>query len=83
MRVVFEGNTNVVKEFTLAYGGMAVVTVMPTKTMASVVGRWVLSLSESSIYRTVPQIIIWGTGFSPIDFEKKFILEIGHYCRVK
>ena len=42
MRVVFEGNTNVVKEFTLAYGGMAVVTVMPTKTMASVVGRWVL-----------------------------------------
>ncbi|KAH3859121.1 hypothetical protein DPMN_101836, partial [Dreissena polymorpha] len=39
MRVVFEGNTNVVKEFTLAYGGMAVVTVMPTKTMASVVGR--------------------------------------------
>ncbi|WAR00696.1 XDH-like protein [Mya arenaria] len=39
MRVVFEDNTNVIKELSLAYGGMAITTVMPTRTMTEVIGR--------------------------------------------
>ncbi|XP_053396021.1 xanthine dehydrogenase/oxidase-like isoform X1 [Mercenaria mercenaria] len=37
--VVFEDNSNVIKKLSLAYGGMAITTIMPTRTMAAVVGR--------------------------------------------
>ncbi|KAL3874744.1 hypothetical protein ACJMK2_037715 [Sinanodonta woodiana] len=39
MRVLFEENTNVVKEMALAFGGMAPTTVMAKQTMNNVVGR--------------------------------------------
>ena len=39
MCVKFEENSNVIKELRLAYGGMAVTTMMPVKTMTEVVGR--------------------------------------------
>jgi xanthine dehydrogenase iron-sulfur cluster and FAD-binding subunit A len=37
--VQFEDNSNVIKKLSLAYGGMSVITVMPTKTMSAAVGR--------------------------------------------
>lgn len=40
MRVLFEDDTDVIKEMSLAYGGMAATTVIPRKTMAAVVGRF-------------------------------------------
>ena len=39
IRVLFEPNTNVVKEMALAFGGMAITTVMATTAMKKVVGR--------------------------------------------
>ncbi|WAR00721.1 XDH-like protein [Mya arenaria] len=39
MLVEFEDNSNVIKELSLAYGGMAITTVMPTRTLTEVVGR--------------------------------------------
>ncbi|XP_052058893.1 xanthine dehydrogenase/oxidase-like isoform X1 [Mytilus californianus] len=38
-RVLFEDNTNVIKEMAMAFGGMAPTTVMAVKTMKEVVGR--------------------------------------------
>ncbi|XP_067680306.1 xanthine dehydrogenase/oxidase-like [Haliotis asinina] len=41
MRVVFEEDSDIIKELYLAYGGMAPMTIMATKTMKSLVGsRW-------------------------------------------
>jgi len=42
MRVMFQENSNIVKELTLAYGGMAITTVMPTQSMKAAVGRYAL-----------------------------------------
>lgn len=39
IRVMFEDNSHVIKELSLAYGGMAPITAMASKTMAAVVGR--------------------------------------------
>lgn len=43
-RVLFEDNTNVIKEMAMAFGGMAPTTVMAVKTMKEVVGRYVLNI---------------------------------------
>ncbi|XP_076100385.1 xanthine dehydrogenase/oxidase-like isoform X2 [Mytilus galloprovincialis] len=46
-RVLFEDNTNVIKEMSMAFGGMAPTTVMAVKTMKEVVGRkWDESLID-------------------------------------
>ena len=39
IRVLFEENSNIIKEMAFGYGGMAPITVMATKTMAAVVGK--------------------------------------------
>ena len=39
MRVVFEEKSNIIKEMSMAFGGMAPITVMPVNTMKSVVGK--------------------------------------------
>ncbi|KAJ8309320.1 hypothetical protein KUTeg_014194 [Tegillarca granosa] len=39
MKVVFENNSNVIKDMALAFGGMAPTTVMAVKTMKQVIGR--------------------------------------------
>ncbi|KAK3093911.1 hypothetical protein FSP39_021700 [Pinctada imbricata] len=39
IRVLFEPNSNVVKEMALAFGGMAITTVMATKAMKNAIGR--------------------------------------------
>lgn len=39
IRVLFEENSNIIKEVAFGYGGMAPITVMATKTMAAIVGR--------------------------------------------
>jgi len=53
MRVMFEAGTDVVKEVSLAYGGMAPTTVMAKKTMKALVGksvtkRWLCFLLKDS-----------------------------------
>ena len=39
IRVLFEENSNIIKEMAFGYGGMAPITVMAIKTMAAVVGK--------------------------------------------
>ena len=39
MRVVFEENSNVIKEMSMAFGGMAPITVMAVNTMKAVVDK--------------------------------------------
>ena len=39
IRVLFEDNSNIIKEMAFGYGGMAPITVMATKTMAAIVGK--------------------------------------------
>ena len=40
MRVMFQPGTDVVKELSLAYGGMAPTTIMASKTMKALVGKY-------------------------------------------
>lgn len=40
MKVVFENNSNVIKDIALAFGGMAPTTVMAVKTMKQIIGRY-------------------------------------------
>ena len=40
IRVLFEEDSNVIKEIALAFGGMAPTTVMATTTMAAAVGKY-------------------------------------------
>ena len=44
MRVLFEEGSNVIKELTLAYGGMAPITIMAASTMKQLVGRYALCI---------------------------------------
>ena len=53
MRVVFQENSNIVKELTLAYGGMAITTVMPTLSMKAAVGRYDLKCT-CYLYKVKP-----------------------------
>jgi len=39
IRVLFEGDSDVVKDITMAFGGMAATTVLPLKTMKQLLGR--------------------------------------------
>lgn len=39
MRVLFDQGSNVIKEIFLAFGGMAPITVLATKTMSALIGK--------------------------------------------
>ena len=55
IRVQFEENSNVIKEMAFGYGGMAPITVMATKTAASMVGKWeiISVLDHNSVTKVI------------------------------